>query len=324
MKSELKIIAAAVLTAVCVSSPASANQVYGDVRLSVNSIDKADGTSTDSQDSNASRIGFKGSYELDAGLKALYHIQAGVQTDSDTSNDDKDMFTKRFAFAGLAGNFGKVLYGTLSSPYKMAGLKIDPFYDTAAGEAMGGKNYGLSGYTNGFFDNVLAYVTPKMNGFQANAVMVMDDTDANDHHFNYGASYSQAGFTAGVQLLQVNTVNEEVDATRLTAGYKTDQWSIGASMENVDPEDNTDPNYPDRDYLYVAGTYKVSAKNTLKLSYGDVDGDGTGMAAGISHDLGKKTELYALYSDVDYDSAAQDNRTVISVGVSHKFSIGGN
>ncbi|MDR9435274.1 MAG: porin [Thiohalophilus sp.] len=319
MKSELKVIAAAVVTALCFSSPASANEVYGDVRLSVNSIDKKDGTSTDSQDSNASRIGFKGSYELDAGLKALYHIQAGVQTDSDSSSDDKDMFTKRFAFAGLAGNFGKVLYGTLSSPYKMAGLKIDPFYDTAAGEGMGGKNYGLSGYTNGWFDNVLAYVTPDMNGFQANAVMVMDDTDANDHHFNYGASYSQAGFTAGVQLLEVNTAGSEVDATRLTAGYKTDQWSIGASMENVDPKASADT-----DYLYVAGTYNLSAKNTLKLSYGDVDNDGTGMAAGVSHNLGKKTELYALYSDVDYDAATDDNRTVISVGVSHKFSIGGN
>ncbi|MDY6978237.1 MAG: porin [Pseudomonadota bacterium] len=319
MKSELKLIAAAVVTAVCVSSPASANEVYGDIRLSVNSIDKADGTSSDSEDNNASRIGFKGSYELDAGLKALYHIQAGVDAEPAGTGEENDMFSRRFAFAGLAGNFGKVLYGTLSSPYKMAGLKLDPFYDTAAGEAMGGKNYGLSSYTNGWFDNVLAYITPDMNGFQANAVMVMDDTEANDHHYNYGVSYSQAGFTAGVQLLQVNTVGSELDATRLTAAYKTDQWSVGASMENVDPDGSADT-----DYLYVAGTYKVSAKNTLKFSYSDVDNDGTGMAAGISHDLGEKTELYALYSDVDYDSAAQDNRTVISVGVSHKFSIGGN
>lgn len=319
MKSKLKVTAAAVIAAACLSSQASANEVYGDIRLSVNSIDKADGTSSESQDSNASRIGFKGSYDIDGGLKALYHIEAGVQTDSDSSNDDKDMFTKRFAFAGLAGDFGKVLYGTLSSPYKMAGLKLDPFYDTAAGEAMGGKNYGLSGYTNGWFDNVLAYITPNMSGFQANAVMVMDDTSTNDHHFNYGASFSQAGFSAGVQMLEVNTVGSEVDATRLTVAYKTDQWSVGASMENVDPKASADT-----DYLYVAGTYKVSVKNTLKLSYGDVDNNGTGMAAGISHNLGKKTELYALYSDVDYDSAAQDNRTVISVGVSHKFSIGGN
>ncbi|MDZ7663189.1 porin [Thiohalophilus sp.] len=319
MKSELKVIAAAVLTAACVSSPASANEVYGDVRLSLNSIDKADGTSSDSQDSNASRVGFKGSYKLDAGLKALYHIEAGIDAEPAGGGEENDMFSRRFGFAGLAGNFGKVLYGTLSSPYKMAGLKIDPFYDTAAGEAMGGKNYGLSGFTNGWFDNVLAYITPDMNGLQANAVMVMDDTDSNDHHYNYGVSYNQNGFSAGAQLLQVNTVGSEIDATRFTAGYKTDQWSVGASMENVDPE-----GLADTDYLYVAGTYSISAKNTLKLSYGDVDNDGTGLAAGMSHNLGKKTELYALYSDVDYDDTTLDNRTVISIGVSHKFSIGGN
>ncbi|MDZ7805156.1 porin [Thiohalophilus sp.] len=314
MKSELKVIAAAVLTAVCISSPVSANEVYGDIRLSVNSIDKADGTSTDSQDNNASRIGMKGGYDLDGGLRALYHIQAGL--DADSTGDE--MFTRRFAFAGLKGDFGKVLYGTLSSPYKMAGLKIDPFYDTAAGEGIAGRNYGLSNYTNGWFDNVIAYVTPDMNGFQANAVMVMDDTTANDHHYNYGLSYNKAGFSAGFQYLEVNTVGSEEEATRLTAAYKTNQWSIGASMENVDPKASADT-----DYLYVAGTYNLSTKNTLKLSYGDVDNDGTGMAAGVSHNLGKKTELYALYSDVDYDDT-RDNRTVISIGVSHKFSIGGN
>ncbi|TDY00110.1 porin [Thiohalophilus thiocyanatoxydans] len=317
MKQEFKLMtAAAAVAAVLGSAPAAANEVYGDVRLSVNSIDDSSGTSSDSQDSNASRVGFKGGYELDGGLKALYHIEGGVNTDGD---DNKDMFTKRFAFAGLAGNFGKVLYGTLSSPYKMAGLKIDPYYDTAAGDKLSGRNYGLSDYTNGWFDNVVAYITPDMNGIQANAVMVMDDEESNDHHFNYGVSYNQAGFSAGIQLLEVNTVGSEVDATRVTAGYKTDQWSVGASMENVDPEASADT-----DYLYVAGTYNVSAKNTLKLSYGDVDDDGTGMTAGVSHDLGEKTELYALYSDIDYDDAAKDNRTVISLGVSHKFSIGGN
>lgn len=133
-----------------------ANELYGDIRYSVNSIDDA-GVSNTSFDSNAPRFGLKGEYKIDETNKAFYHVQIGYNNEATAT----DTISRRFGFVGLGGDWGKTLFGTASSPYKMAGLKMDPFYDTSAGEGFGGSNYGLSGFTNGFFDNVVAYISPK-------------------------------------------------------------------------------------------------------------------------------------------------------------------
>lgn len=311
MKTNLKLLTTAIAVAAgCASAPLYANEVYGDIRLAITSEDAGAGDNQ-KEVSNASRVGLKGSYEIGEGVSALYHVEAGLDADS---NGNDPMFTKRFAFAGLTGGFGTALIGTASSPYKMAGLAIDPFYDTSAGMADSGANYGLSGFTNGFFDNVVAYITPSFSGLSANAVVVMDDTTGNDHHFNWGVTYTNSGVTLGAQLLDVNTPGSELEATRVVAGYKADMWSVGASMEQVSAATDTN-------YIYVAGTYNLTPETTLKASYGDVENEGNGYAVGVSHKLFKLTEVYVLYSDVNRDSLS--DRSALSLGISQKFSIGG-
>lgn len=311
MKSNLKLLTTAVAVAAgFASAPLLANELYGDIRLAINSEDAGAGDNQE-QVNNASRVGLKGGYEIGDGVKAIYHVQIGLDADA---NGKEPMFTKRFAVAGLAGGFGTALFGTASSPYKMAGLGIDPFYDTSAGLTDGGANYGLSGFTNGFFDNVVAYITPDFSGLSGNAVVVMDDSTGNDHHFNWGLTYAQDGLKVGAQLLDVNAPGNEVEATRVVAGYTADMWSLGASMEKVSAATDTT-------YLYVAGTFNVTPETALKASYGDVEDEGNGFAVGVSHKLFKMTEIYALYSDVNRDSLS--DRSALSIGISQKFSIGG-
>jgi predicted porin len=295
------------------SLSASANEVYGDIRLSVNNINAGTGSNV-SEDNNASRIGLKGSYDMGNGFTALYHVQLGLNADTSTAGD---VITRRFAFAGLKGGFGTALFGTLSSPYKMAGLKVDPFYDTVAGAGLAGATYGLSGFTNGFFDNVVAYITPTMNGFHANAVAVIDDTTADEHSYNWGVTYDNGSLNVSVQLLDVNSATpaNEQKATRLAASYKSGSWKVGGSFEKVDTST------VDTDYMYLSSVFNMNKKTSIAASYGDVESNGSGYNLGVFHKLFKKTTLYALYSKVDYDASA--DRKTFSIGLSQKFSIGG-
>ncbi|MCW9015248.1 MAG: porin [Gammaproteobacteria bacterium] len=302
---------------------ASANQLYGDIRYSIATIDEGGVDQGMSFNSNAPRFGLKGSYDLDGGNSAFYHVQLGFNNESSASST----ISRRFGFVGVKGDWGKTMFGTASSPYKMAGFEIDPFYDTSAGQSNGGRNYGLSSYTNGFFDNVVAYITPKFaGGMQANVVMVMDDSADDEHSFNPGISWSNGTFGANVQLLQVNdaTPANESSAQRIALTYKSGPIKAGFSMENVDAETGGDD-----DYMYLTGTYALSDKTKLSASYGTVDANnggaggtaGDGMSLGVFHNVGKKTQIYALVSNVSGDAAA-DDREVISFGFSQKFSIG--
>jgi Gram-negative porin len=305
------------------STTANANQLYGDIRYSLNNVDKA-GVDAVSFDGNAPRFGLKGEYELDESNKAFYHVQLGYNNESTATNT----ISRRFGFIGLKGNWGKAMFGTASSPYKMAGFKIDPFYDTSAGESFGGKNYGLSSFTNGFFDNVVAYTTPKFGGgLQANLFTIIDDTPADEHSFNPGISWSNGSFGVNAQLLQINDASpaNEKSAHRIAFSYKSDSIKTGLSIENVDND-----NAGDTDYIYLTGTYVMSDKRKISASYGTVEINnggaggvpGDGFTIGYFHNLHKKTQLYTLYSSVSGDDPA-DDRDVISFGFSQKFSIGG-
>jgi len=321
------ILAAAIASVLAPLSAVADTKIYGALRLSAVSGDNSnDGGNDSGVTDNASRIGIKGSYGTDGGLTGFVHIQEGVQTDVNGGA----AFSNRFAFAGVKGGFGKVVLGRLSSPYKMAGLKVDPFYDTSAGPLNGGSNYGLSTLTNGFLNNVVGYVSPKLGGsVTLNVVAVLDKDDdaanliptalqpagfnANSNKFNIGATYSASGITASLQHIT------EVEATRATIGYKAGPFGLGLSYEDLANGDQT----------YLSGTYKVAPKTTVAVGIGSVsntgagpnvrDDAGDGYSLGVFHKLAPKTTLTAMLSEVDYDAAASNDRDVFAIGLIQKF-----
>jgi len=291
-------------------------KVYGAIRTSALIAGEQGGADLGGLVNNASRLGVKGSYGDEGGLTGFFNVQGGLDTDTGGGTG----FTSRFAMAGVKGGFGTVLVGRASSPYKMAGLKLDPFYDTSAGTKNGGSNFGLSSLTNGWLNNVVGYVSPKLGGaFTINLVAVLnkDDTPGagGDNLFNPGVTYSSNGITAAVQHIT------ELEATRLSLGYKAGPMSAGVSYEdNAGGIDGADA-------VYLAGSYKMG-KSTLAASYGEIDGtglgatgfntQGTGFSLGLFQKIAPKTTVTAIYSDVDADANSAD-RDQFSVGLIQKF-----
>ncbi len=142
-----KILAAAVAAAMVAPAAAFANDVtiYGIAHLSVDWLD-SDNEGVDGWDiqSNASRLGFKGTEDLANGLKAIWKMEFGVDlADSGscpstvssaaglvgsptvgqgnfTGKCTTDVWSARNAYVGLAGGWGTFLIGRHDTPMKMS------------------------------------------------------------------------------------------------------------------------------------------------------------------------------------------------------------
>lgn len=321
------LLAAAVAAAMTAPVAALADTtLYGNFRWTLGSFEEGGADATVKAVNNASRLGVKGSVGAKDGLKGFYHLQMGANPDGNGATGGgggTTALSDRFYFAGVQGGFGKVLLGRASSPYKMAGLKLDPFYDTSAGPSNGGSNYGFSTLTNGFLNNVVAYITPKIaGGLTFNAVAVIDDGPDDEHMFNVGGAWSTGGITVGVQAITAEPAVFGIDsAIRLHAGYKTKSFSIGVNAENLDN------GTVDGDFVNVSGTVGLGAKTKLAASFGQVSGDlggarnaeGTGFSVGLFHKLAKKTEARLIVSSVDYDAAALNDRDAVGIMLIQSF-----
>jgi hypothetical protein len=335
------------------------SKLYGEFRYSLNSVDDnvSDGlTATD----NTSLLGIKGWYGDE--IKAFYHLQMGAKTDSnsitDTTIDGTTSKTinpndttldgttstdvssanialgQRFFFAGLKGGFGKIAYGRMTNAYKFAGFANDPLYNTAGIGANGnfgggGATYGLSGATNGFTDNSLQYSSPKIAGMLTlNAGVYIDDSNADEHGTNIGAKINMSGFLAGIQFASNGTtvvtlpgIVANGDATRIYLGYKAKAFKAFLSVENVDTSATQDTQY-----VHLTGTYNFTKWNTLTVSLGTVDNGsakGSGINVGYFHKVAPKTKVFGTLGSVSLKNQTKD-ATSLSLGVSHKFSVGGS
>lgn len=324
MKKTL-IVAAIAATLAAPAIATADTKIYGNFRASLNTGDLNGVDNSATVVNNASRLGLKGAIGND-NLKGIYHLQMGANNDGAGS-----ALSSRFYFAGLKGGFGKVIYGRLSTPYKMAGVKQDPFYDTSAGTANGGSNHGYSSLNNSFTNNTIAYYSPKIGGgVSFNASVSIDDAASDDHDYGIGVEYATKAFKVGVSHLELGdtpviAANGGAEtATRIYASAKVGAaGTVAASLESVDfgGADNAK-------FTHVNGTYKVSPKVKLAASVSNVsDGlagagrnsDSDGAAVGVFYNVLENTTLSAMYTSVDYSDDTAVDRDGIAFGVVQKF-----
>jgi len=291
--------------------------LFGQIWLKANKISHSPTSATGQEgltfDYEESRFGVKGSYQINPNLKSFYVLELGYN-DADTS---AAAFGQREALVGLEGILGEVAFGRMSSTYKMAGVKIDPFNDTAAGLGKGGPNYGLSDYGGDFFSDTIAYKSPELfySGLKLNTQLMVDDSNADDHDFNFGLSYETDKLDVWLQYLDINNTVESKtgaveEALRISAQLKLGQWTFAASNESYSKAKV--------DYLYFTTSY-TKGKCKISASYGDVENDGSGFSLGYFHDLADNFLTYVLHSNVERDQSVSPDRQTSSVGLVLSF-----
>ncbi|MGB2115618.1 MAG: porin, partial [Porticoccaceae bacterium] len=240
--------------------------------------------------SNASRIGLKGSTQVSEGLNLFYKTEFEVDVDG-----DGDLFKHRNIYAGLKGSFGSILAGNNDTPTKLSQKKVDLFND-------------LEGDIKKTFDgenrrsNLIAYTTPKHNGFSATYATMQNDGGLGDAQ-SYSVSYNKDGFYLAVAS-DNNVKNKEgnMDLTRIVSQINVNSWQLGFMYQENDTQNEHGH--------FVSAAHKVD-NYTYKVQYGE-NGSKTTFSAGVDTKLSKNTKTFLFLTD-------NTSSTAFGLGLEHKF-----
>ncbi len=357
-----KLIALAVAGIVSVPMAAQAGvEVYGKAQVSVERTDNgANNGDAMTLNTNQSRIGFKGEEMLDDDLTFIWQWENYVNYDTggwggmDVSDgaavDDASLKVKsRNTFVGFKGGFGTVLAGHHDTPYKMAVSNMDPFKDLVADfNSIMGVSQNKFKHADRL-SNILAYVSPKVSGFQFLGGYMLDETrdEVSDDAYSFAGVYTNGALrvSAGYQVAneQGNTDGAgnlgDDTAMELGIGYSIGKTGLSFIYEVTDSDTNSTGKDTDRNTMFLAVKHKMD-KNTLALSYivvddygNSVDTGATQVSAGVYRSLSKKTKIYALYTAIKNDAGARfdlynktgaygygDDPRSLAFGVISKFS----
>lgn len=273
-------------------------------------------------------------------------IRTFVAYERGASNDQLNVEDVREFFGGVSGKYGTALYGRKATDYRLAGERLDPFYNTSVAFGYGaasngyfaseGASYGLSNLTNGYASNMISLRSPSWAGVTINAAGYINDNRSNvgvgdEPDIAAGVGYANSDWLnldVGLQALDVNgfvvpntATLGELNAYRAHASIGDKLWAVGASIELIDVAAEPDP----RKYAFVAGSYQLLEDLRLALAVGNVADspsfDGTGTTFGAFYDVTKNLGSYAAVRYVQLTNGTENKTTTASVGVKFVFDV---
>ena len=286
--------------------------IYGRFDLAISNIDKSNEGSSSDVKSHASRIGFKGSQNLDNGLAAIYQYE--LETDP---IDGDPTFKQRNSFIGLKGAFGKFFIGMYDTPVKKAQGKIDLFNDTAGDikNILWGENRSKK---------IVQWSSPKINGFTINLMAILEK----EKEEAFSLSLDWAGKLGQNEAKFSLAFDSEVPQK----GYFFDTSRFSATIPLGKPvtlgiiwqeSKDTTGRYDDDGYILSLKT-KMSKKIALKLMYGESDmikSGGELIAIGFDYKIVKPLKLYFNYVDKKFNDPLKGSEELM-FGIQYKFDFG--
>jgi predicted porin len=284
-------------------------KLYGKINVSVVNSDNGS-TDTWKLNSNASRIGLKGSSQISEELSVFYKTEFEVDVDG-----DGDVFKQRNIYAGIKGQYGLLLAGKNDTPTKLAQKKIDLFNDSVGDikNTFEGENRE---------SNIIAYTTPSYGNFSASYAFIPgegigdngnEDTNRGLANSNsYSVNYSNGDLYVAIAA---DSNVDEYDVLRVVSQYQFDAWQFGLMYQESEKVDGT----VDESGYFASAAYKID-NITYKAQYGnnenDTDGsDKTTLSLGADFKLAKNTKSFAFFTDNEDSSSTK----TFGLGLEHKF-----
>lgn len=297
---------------------------------------------------SGSRIGFKGGEDLGNGLKAIFRLEAGFNSNNggfnngtQTGQQDNRLFGRQ-AYVGLSDDkYGTLTVGRQNNlAYDLA--QETDVYSVSNNIALGGYQGFLTGYR---WDNSLKY-TNNFNGFKLGLQGASGNT-AGSNSTNSGYAIS-GGYQFGKLDIQAayqraNDTNNGVPGT--LAGQRQKLAVVGASYDFGVAKvygqyfNNKFDVTNQKNNIYVLGaSYNLAPKVTLNgsVTYDQQKNFNAGhrntYTALVNYSLSKRTDVYAevdynkfggQYSNAAYNlntsANPNTNSTGVGVGVRHAF-----
>jgi predicted porin len=315
--------------------------LFGHIDTSIDSVDQDGGSDDINMNCTTCSFGFKGSEELGNGLKAIFKLD--FQYDTTTRNSGGSI-TDRDQWLGLAGGFGQVTFGTMSTTYKSHGAMIDPVYRTAQQARDRGFQsvlHSLAGEEGqGRADNTMRYDSPSWNGLKVSATYTLDsdETDGEDNDpYGGGISYENGPLLAYADYITSDAGGDD-SAWKVGGKYGLGMFSFFAQYEVDDGlisavgGNQTVAGSGDGADLWTIGATATLGNAMALFSYGKGEDGGSGSTASsyntwellAAYNMSKRTMIYTGFSEIDCDN--QDAYVCSKVGTSggedDKFSLG--
>ncbi|MBO1516336.1 porin [Psychrobacter halodurans] len=259
-----KLLLATAVAALSVSAANAAPTVYGKgfLTLDLNTgdtdvtvTDTVTGVSTETSfdedersqlNSNASRIGLKGSEALTANTDLVYQLEYGIDIDAGDAFVDadggrmekSDQFYSRDTYLGLKNaQYGTLLGGRLSA--------IDDYVNFAnvtEGGVLGGDAV-LASFDAPRTNNTFNYFSPNINGMQFMAMYAMDEDNGTDtlgrDAFGVGGKYEAGPMNVGATYIQAG----DFKVARVSGNYAISPVvTLGALYQNTDFDSDDNEN----------------------------------------------------------------------------------
>jgi predicted porin len=317
-----------------VTAQTTSTELYGQIRLTVNSVTSAGNRVTELRD-NASRVGFRGAEDLGGGLRALYGSEYGFNADSGSFASAASPF--RTSYVGLSGAFGVVALGRLDgsnptgSPLYSQVTTITTFAGNDAGiTAIGTSMLNARNRTS----DSLGYLSPTWGGvnFRARVYNRGTGTETEDAARSLDLGLNYAG---GPVRLAVGYAQDSRKGG-LKVNEFDDKWQIGArynagvvepyALVGRDRYNNTATTRRDVNW-WIVGAKATQGANTLVVNVmqRDVQSSLTGKQkrwqAAYLYAMSKRTQLQFLADDDGVNSASKSNVKVraFGAGIRHDF-----
>lgn len=332
-----KIVVAASAALLMPAIAHSAPEIYGVAHVTVNRQDSAGEIRMTSPQS---RVGVRGSEDMESGLKLVYQVEFGFDASEcrDTGNAcpgggslSDNTIRDRDQWLGLASqDYGSFRFGTISTSYKSSGASIDPLYDTfVEGRRLLMQQSRLhvgTGPTGGRSTNTIRYDSPVVNGVRLVANYAMGEGTGNT--LGGGVHYQAGGVKAHVDFIEADDAG----------GYDGMAWKIGgqydfgnglllnAQYESGDagifattpPTAAVDPAESVETVYMVNGAY-IIGNTALVVSYGAHQDYSAGYAFAVDHKLSKSADAYFAYGAVNYDVAGSEDDDIVGLGLRYAF-----
>lgn len=268
----------------------------------------------------------------EVGVRAFAVYERGA------SNDQLGVEDVREFFGGVSGQLGTLVAGRKATDYRIAGERLDPFYNTSAASFNGlfaaeGASYGLSNLTNGYTSNTVGYTTPVLYGVTGNLAFYVNNNNnqqgvGDELDFGAGVGYANSewlGLDVGVQFLDINgnvvtgSPPGESSALRAHVSLGRELWTFGASYEQVDVEFEDNP----RQYAFLSASYQLFEALRIAATAGSVNdtptSDGAGGTLGLFWDWTKNLNNYWALRFVTLDNAANEDNLTLATGIKFTF-----
>ncbi len=272
------------------------------------------------QQSNGSRLGFRGNEDLGGGLSAQFQIEHRFLPDTGAVYSATSFWQGRSYVQLTSASAGRVYLGRDYSPAFWPAVKTDPFGWDGVGQLGGMQFAGFADNSGVRVSNTVGYKSPSWGGLTVQAAVGLGEgVLARDSGFNieYGAGpiYAAMGYgklTGGpVATNDANSLVNfafmyDVGIVKPFIYYARAKVSGGTlTNKNVD-----------------LGLTAPIGGGTLKAAWGRVDPEGptnntTKVAVGYDYPLSKRTNLYGDLGVTRTDLLTRN--TTYALGVKHTF-----